>query len=165
VERRVELIAALAATIFGLTGVVTEAQALADPALHPELSWVFGMGRGAAASGDAMANIQHALLPMAVLFVLVAVGAYLHAVHEQWMGLGLLLTSSIAVIVATAFAVFNATYAAVLLLPAPLIVLTAVLAASASVCAISSAGLRVSLSHRNVLRGARFRQIRPRSTT
>lgn len=144
-ERRIELIAGLGAGALGLTGVVTEAQALSNPVANPSLVWLQGTG---AVPGiwEAIQNAQHALLPLAIVFLALAIGTYLHAVHRQTAGLALLLSTTAVVLAVSGLAVFLPPYISVLFVPAWLLVGTALLAAAASVCALSVEGRPIILT-------------------
>jgi hypothetical protein len=163
-ERRIELCAGLGATFLGLIGVVVEAQALANPLTNPLISWQLGM-RGSGITWDTIENIQHALFPMAIALALLGIGTYLYAVHDRVVGLALLVTCTGAVIGATGFAVFSRTYVAMLFVPAPLIVLTAVLAAAASICALSTAQVVFPDVRCSILRVVVHGPVRPQSSS
>jgi hypothetical protein len=158
-ERRIELGCGLGASLFGLVGVVTEAQALSNPVTNPTLSWLLGM-HAVPGVWTAIQTAQHLLLPIALVFIALALGAYLHSVHELLAGLALLLGSSAVALAIIGFAVFNITYVEILFVPAPLVVLTAGLAAAASTCALSSLGRLACFIRRMRERPARHAQVR-----
>jgi hypothetical protein len=159
-ERRVEVVAGLGATVFGLIAVVMEAQAVSNPLANPSLSWLLGMNRFSGV-WNAILTTQHALLPMAIVLAALAFGGYLHGVHRKTAGLALVVSSSSVVIAVAGFVVFNSTYVQILFVPPPLVVLTAVLAAVASVSALSSLRWPPFLSRRVSARPASARRIQP----
>jgi cation transport ATPase len=150
-ERRIELIGGVAAGTLGLTGVAMEAQALANP-LNPSLSLLLGTNE-VPDVWLAIQVAQRALIPVAVICIALAFGAYLHAVHQQTAGLALLVSCSAVVAVVAGLAVFHPTYAALLFIPAPLVVLTVVLAGVSTVSALSLSGWPASLADISRRRG------------
>lgn len=159
-ERRVELVGGLGAGILGLIGVVMEAQTLSDSWANPSLSWILGSS-AVPGAWNAIQTTQHALLPIALVFVTLMLGAYLHSVHQQIGGLALLVSSSAVAIVVMGFAVFKQPYAAILFVPAPLVVLTAVLAAAVSASALSTSPWPAFLMRRSATLPAGSGHVQP----
>jgi hypothetical protein len=135
-ERQIELIAGIGSAALGLTAVVMEAQALSSPVTNPQLTYILASpsSLGLWSSVD---TAQHALLPLALVFLALAFGAYLHVVHQQTAGFALVVSMSAVILAVTGLAVFLSPYAAVLFVQAPLVVGTALAAVAASVCALS----------------------------
>lgn len=159
-ERRIELLAGLSASVLGLIGVVVEAQALANPLTNPTLSWLLGQQLVTGMAG-AIVNAQRALLPLTLVLVALGLGTYLHAVHDRAVGLALLVSCSVVIIAVAAFAVFNTRYVQLLFVPGPLVVFVAFLAAATSVSALSAAGLSVSLARARLRPGSNPRRAHP----
>jgi hypothetical protein len=157
-ERTIELAAGIGAAVIGLTGVVGEAQALSDSVTNPTLAALLATNTLPGVP-DAVGNVQHALLPVALVFIALAAGAYLHVVHGQTAGLALLVTCSAVLLGIAGVAVFLPPYAAILFVPAPLVVLTVVLALGASVSALSATGWSVAVGNVGRLRPHRAARI------
>ena len=120
----------------GLTGIVAEAQALSNPIANPTLGWLMGMPV-AEGKWATVQTAQQTLLPLAIILLVLALGAYLHSVHRQIAGLALLVASSATTVVAVGVAVFDAPFTEILFVPSLLVGLTAVLAALAAVSALA----------------------------
>jgi hypothetical protein len=144
--------------VLGLTGVVAEAQALSDSVTNPTLA-VLLAANTLPGVPDVVGNVQHALLPVALVFIALAVGPYLHVGHGQIAGLALLVTSSAVVLGIAGVAVFLPPYAALLFVPAPLVALTVVLALGASVSALTVTGWSVAIGNVGRLRPHRAARI------
>jgi hypothetical protein len=136
VNRWMELGCGVSACVLGLIGVVTEAQALSNPVENPSLSWLLGTN---AVPGvwEAIQTTHAALFPLALVLLALAFGAYLHGIHEQTAGLGLLAVCSTVTVTAAGFGVFDQRFSAILFIPAPLVVLTVVLVAATLVSAFT----------------------------
>ena len=146
-ERRAELILGVGAGVLGLMCVVMEAQSIENPTANPTLVWWLGskgipMVIGSTGLWTAIQTVQHALLPMAVVTIILAIGAYLHSVHQQQVGLVLLLAASAVTVLGAGVAIFVQPYASLLFVPAPLVGLAALMAGAASVMAISRTAQR-----------------------